>query len=69
MILENIVNTDMGIDSLLEHRYCWLPKILEMFQAKEKDSPRLEKNHVVCVDACNQGLGRVLGCAIGQIKV
>ena len=65
MILENIVNTDMGIDSLLEHRYCWLPKTLEMFQAEQKDSLRPEKDHVVCDDACKQGLGRVPYRAIG----
>ena len=69
MILENLVNTDLGIDSLLEHRYCWFPKTLEMFQAKEKESPRPEKDHVVCVDACKQGLGRVLDRAIRKIKV
>ena len=40
-----------------------------MFQAKEKDSPRLEKDPVLSVDACKQGLGRVLDRAIGQIKV
>ena len=67
--LENLVNTDMGIDSLLEHRYCWFPKTLEMFQTKEKDSPRPEKALVVCADACKQGLGRVPDRAIGQIKV
>ena len=53
----------------LEHRYCRLPKTLEIFQAKEKDSPILEKDLVVCVDACKQGLGRVPDHAIGQIKV
>ena len=46
-----------------------MPKTLEMFQAEEKDSPRLEKYLVVCVDACNQGLGKVPDRAIGQIKV
>ena len=40
-----------------------------MFQAEEKDSPSPEKDPVVCVDACKQGLGRVLYRAIGQIKV
>ena len=65
MILENVVNNDMGIDSLLEHRYCWFPKTLEMFQVEEKDSPRLEKDHVVYADACKQGLGRVPDRAIG----
>ena len=40
-----------------------------MFQAKEKDSPRPEKYPVVCVDACKQGLGRVLDSSMGQIKV
>ena len=40
-----------------------------MFQAEEKDSPGPEKDPVVCVDACKQGLGRVLDRAIGQIKV
>ena len=44
----------------LEHRYCWFPKKLEMFQAREKDSPRPRKRLVVCTDACNQGLGGVL---------
>ena len=53
------MNTDMGIDSLLEHRYCWFPKTLEMFQAEEKDSPRPRKDPMMCVDACKQGLGRV----------
>ena len=69
MILENLVNTDMGIDSLLEHRYCWFPKTLEMFQSEEKNSPRLEKDPMVCANACKQGLGRVPDHAIGQIKV
>ena len=40
-----------------------------MFQAEEKDSPRPEKDCVVCVDACKRVLGRVPDCAIGQIKV
>ena len=65
MILENLVNIDMGIDSFLEHRYCWFPKTLEMFQAEEKDSPRLEKYLVVCANACKQGLGKVPYRAIG----
>ena len=69
MILENLVNTYMGIDSLLENRYCWLPKTLEMFQVEEKDSARPGKDLVACVDACNKGLGRVPYRAIGKIKV
>ena len=40
-----------------------------MFPPEEKDSPRLEKDHVVCADACKQGFGRVPDRAIGQIKV
>ena len=40
-----------------------------MFESKEKDSPRLEKDLMVCVDACKQGLGKVPDRAIGQIKV
>ena len=40
-----------------------------MFQAEEKDSPRLVKYLVVCVDACKQGLGRVPDHVVGQIKV
>ena len=40
-----------------------------MFQAEEKDSPRLEKYPMVCADACRKGLGRVSDHAIGQIKV
>ena len=40
-----------------------------MFQAEEKDYPRPEKDHVVCVDACKQGLGRVPDFSIGQIRV
>ena len=40
-----------------------------MFQAEKKYSPRLEKDIVVCDDACKQGLGKVLDHAIGQIKV
>ena len=59
------MNIDVEIDSLLKHRYCWFPKTLEMFQAKEKDSPRLEKYLVVCADACKQGLGKVPNCAMG----
>ena len=51
VILENLVNTDMGIDSLLEHRYCWFPKTLEMFQDEAKDSPRPGKDLVACADA------------------
>ena len=35
----------------------------------EKDFLRPEKYPVVCVDACKQGLGRVPGHAIEQIKV
>ena len=46
-----------------------MPKTLEMFQAEEKDSQRLEKDHVVCVDACKQGIRKVLDRAIRQIKV
>ena len=65
MILENLVNIDMGIDSLLKHRYCWLPKTLEMFQAEEKDSPIPGKDLVACADACKKRLGRVLDHAIG----
>ena len=53
----------------LEHRYFWLLKTLEMFQAEEKDSPSPKKYLVVCVDACKQGFGRVPDHAIGQIKV
>ena len=53
----------------LENRDCWFPKTLEIFQTEEKDSPRPEKDHVVCVDACKQGLGRVPDRAIRQIKV
>ena len=40
-----------------------------MFQDEEKDSPRPEKDHVVCAEACKQGLGKVPDHAIGQIKV
>ena len=40
-----------------------------MFQAEEKDSPGLEADPVVYVDAHKQGLGRVPDRAIGQIKV
>ena len=40
-----------------------------MFQDEEKHYPRPEKDHLVCADACKQGLGRVLDHAIGQIKV
>ena len=71
MIWENLVNTNMGIDSCFgfEHRYRWIPKTLEMFQAVEKDYPRPGKDSVVCADACKQGLGRVPDRAIGQIKV
>ena len=43
MILENLVNTNMGIESLLEHRYCCFPKTLKMFQDEEKDSQDQEK--------------------------
>ena len=53
----------------LKHRYYWFPKTLEMFQAEEKDSPRPKKYHVVCVDACKKGLGRVPYRDIGKIKV
>ena len=69
MILENFVNTDMGIDSLLEHRYCWFPKTLEMSQAEEKDSPRPGKDLVACVDACNKGLGISPAHSFGQMRV
>ena len=44
-------------------------KALEMSKVEEKDYPRPEKEHVVCVDACKQGLGRVPYCTIVQIKV
>ena len=47
-----------------EHRYCWFPKTLEMFQAEEKDSLRPEKDLAVCANTCKQGLGRVLDHAI-----
>ena len=67
MILENLVNTNMGIESLLENRYCWFPKTLKMFQDKEKDSPRPGKDLVACADACKQGLGRVQDHAMGHI--
>ena len=40
-----------------------------MFQDEEKDSPRPETYHVVCVDAWKKGLRRVPDHAIGQIKV
>ena len=67
----------------LEHRYCWLPKTLEMFQAEEKDSPRPKK--ILCgVYWCMQSRTwrssyarqphsgtwvRVPYLAIGQVKV
>ena len=40
-----------------------------MFQAEERDSPRPEKDLVMCADACKQGLGRVPDRANGQMKV
>ena len=40
-----------------------------MFQVEEKDSPRPEKDLVVCANECKQGLGQVPNRAIGQIKV
>ena len=40
-----------------------------MLLAKEKESPILEKDPMVCPDACKKGLGKVPNRAIGQIKV
>ena len=40
-----------------------------MFQAEDKDSPRPEKDLVVCAYAFKQVLGRVPNRVIGQIKV
>ena len=72
MILENLVITNMVINSFLgglsigitnrqRHKKC--------SNLRRKYSLKLEADPVVCADACKKGLGQVPDHAIGQIKV